>query len=167
MMGETPNQALKITVHKLNNTGEEVIQYPGVVLEQKPEAIKIEASFSVDDVNVHGLDLRRGDRFIEWFFNLRWYNVFAIYDQHSGTLKGWYCNITRPAKIEKEDIYAEDLALDLIVFPKGDYIVLDQDEFERLCLSKQEREAATNALKDLISKITSFPSQFSAESSLE
>lgn len=155
-----------ITVHKLNADGEELICYEGTVLERVRGKVKLGARFNMADLDHHGLNLKTGDRFIEWYFNDRWYNVFAIYDGQTEALKGWYCNITRPARIEPEHIYAEDLALDLIVFPKGDWIVLDRDEFQALGLSELEGQAAEGALQDLILDATNFPSLFGAGSRL-
>ena len=149
-----------ITVHKLSPTGEELIQYAGILLERSSSGVKIEALFGLDDIDLHGLEINKGDRFIEWYFNDRWYNVFAIYDSDTRGLKGWYCNITRPARIESKHIYAEDLALDLVVFPQGDWIVLDRDEFETLDLPEQDQQAAERAILDLINEAATFKHRF-------
>jgi predicted RNA-binding protein associated with RNAse of E/G family len=46
-------------------------------------------------------------------------------------LKGWYCNITRPAHIDGDVITSEDLELDLYVSPDRTTVLrLDEDEFE-------------------------------------
>lgn len=150
----------EITVHKLSPTGEELIQYAGILLESSSSGVKIEAHFGLDDIDLHGLEINRGDRFVEWYFNDRWYNVFAVYDIDSGELKGWYCNITRPARFESEHIYAEDLALDLVVFPQGDWVVLDRDEFEALGLPEQDQQAAERAILDLINDAATFKQRF-------
>jgi uncharacterized protein len=138
-----------ITVHKLDAAGREVWSYTGRVLARTASWVQLEAEFDRDEVTFHGLTLRRGDRMVETFFGDRWYNVFAIYDGIAGGLKGWYCNITRPARLEADAVRAEDLALDLLVYPQGGDLVLDEDEFERLELSPPERDAARQALADL------------------
>jgi hypothetical protein len=92
--------------------------------------------------------LEPGDRWTEHFYADRWYNIFEI-RAGDGRLKGWYCNVTRPARIDDDEVSAEDLALDLWVAPDGETLVLDEDEFAALSLSPSEREAAQNALAEL------------------
>ena len=46
-------------------------------------------------------------------------------------------------------MYAEDLALDLVVYPDGRSRVLDEDEFAALPLSAEERSRARRALEEL------------------
>jgi predicted RNA-binding protein associated with RNAse of E/G family len=138
-----------VTVHKLNATGQEILAYPARVIARGPTSIRLEARFDRGDVALPGLTLRRGDRMIETFYADRWYNVFAIHEGRAGRLKAWYCNITRPARLEPQDVFAEDLALDLLVYPDGGDLVLDEDEFSALALSPEERAAAQRALAEL------------------
>lgn len=92
--------------------------------------------------------LEPDDRWKEHFFSDRWYNIFEI-RASDGRLKGWYCNITRPAEIGAEEVAAEDLALDLWVDPQGEMEVLDEDDFAVLPLSAEERTRARRALETL------------------
>ena len=138
-----------ITVHKLNEQGVEIWQYQGEVVEHKENSITLHAHFDRDDVHFFGLHLVHGDLFIETFFDDRWYNIFTIYDVKGEKHKGWYCNVTRPAIVEDGHIYAEDLALDLLVFPDGRQEVLDEAEFDALELSERDRRSALDALEEL------------------
>lgn len=138
-----------VTVHKLNENGQEVWRYSGEVLDRSDNSITLQAYFDHDDLDLHHLQLRRGDRLIETFYSDRWYNIFAIYDVDDNHHKGWYCNITRPARLEAEDVYADDLALDLIVTPEGESLVLDEDEFTNLKISTEERQRALETLAEL------------------
>jgi predicted RNA-binding protein associated with RNAse of E/G family len=97
--------------------------------------------------------LEPDDRWTEYFFADRWYNIFEI-RAGDGSLKGWYCNITRPARIGPDEVTAEDLALDLWVTRGGDMQVLDEEEFAALSLSSAERETARKALADLQDRVT-------------
>jgi protein associated with RNAse G/E len=97
--------------------------------------------------------LKPNDRWTETFYSDRWYNIFEI-RASDGLLKGWYCNVTRPARITRDEIAAEDLALDLWVEPDGTVQVLDEDEFARLELPPEEREAAREALGQLGAMVT-------------
>ena len=139
-----------IKVHKLNEKGIEVWCYEGVVISKTDSSVTLEATFDRDEVVFEGLHLKRGDRFVETFYSDRWYNIFEIYDSLDGELKGWYCNICRPAQIEDGHVYAEDLALDLIVYPEGNWRTLDEDEFSELALHPQDQEQARGALDQLI-----------------
>jgi predicted RNA-binding protein associated with RNAse of E/G family len=138
-----------ITVHKLDATGREILAYPAHVLARGTTWVRLEAHFDRNDVVLHGLTLRRGDRMVETFYADRWYSVFAIYDGAAGVLKGWYCNITRPALFETQDVFSEDLALDLLVYPGGGDLVLDEDEYAALGLLPAEHSRARQALVEL------------------
>ena len=142
-------QPTDVTIHKLDANGHEVWTYRGRLLRDDPRSVTLEAVYERADVDFHGLLLRHGDRFIESFYADRGFNVFAVHDVDSGRLKGWYCNITRPARLEDGHVWAEDLALDLVVLPDGTMHVLDQDEFERLDLTRADRAAARHSMEEL------------------
>jgi hypothetical protein len=137
-----------ITVHKLNERGEEVWRYSGEVLEWTPTRVTLAARFDRGRIDVGGLILQRGDRFLETYYSDRWYNVFDVSDR-LGRFKGWYCNVTRPARFEDGHVYAEDLALDLVVLPDGTSKVLDEEEYASLALSDDDRRQASQALESL------------------
>lgn len=142
----------EILVLKLDEQGNETWRYSGRVLERKVNLIRLEARFDREDMDFHGLHLKNQDRFLETFYNDRWYNIFEIHDREDAHLKGWYCNIGFPAEISKSTVSYRDLALDLIVFPDGRQLILDFDEFSELQLSKIEESAALNALETLKEK---------------
>ncbi len=146
---DRPEPGDTILVHKLDDRGREKLRYPGNVLVATPSSITLEAVFDLEDRSLGKIKLQRGDRFIETHYGDRWYNVFRIQDSRDDRLKGWYCNITRPARIESRHIYAIDLELDLVVLPNAEYQVLDEDEFEALQLSSEERQIALQALEEL------------------
>ena len=52
-----------------------------------------------------------------------------IYDVDDDHHKSWYCNITRPARIEVKHVYAEDMALDPVITADGEQIVVDEEEY--------------------------------------
>jgi uncharacterized protein len=146
-----------VEVLKLNLAGQVTWRYTGTVLESCPVAIKLEALFNRPDTAFHGILLGQGDRFIEIFYNDRMYNIFEIHDRDGDQLKGWYCNICRPAEFRPGEIAYVDLSLDLLVYPDGRQLVLDEDEFavQALELSQEEikeARAALRALQDLFSR---------------
>lgn len=136
----------EFTIIKLDARGEYELSYEGVLRERTDSFICIDAVFSFADRDLGYIKLRRGDRFREWFYRDRWYNIFRIGDRDSNTLKGWYCNITRPPVIEPRQISAEDLCLDVFVYPDGRTLLLDEDDFADLSLPADEAEKAWQAV---------------------
>jgi predicted RNA-binding protein associated with RNAse of E/G family len=139
-----------ITVRKLDLEGREVFAYAGRVLRRTATAVVVEAIFDRRDRMELGYTVfERGDRFVEYFYSDRWYNIFEVHAVGDDRLRGWYCNITRPAVIAGEAVSAVDLALDVFVYPDGRVLVLDEDEFAALPIAEPEREAARQALAEL------------------
>ena len=126
------------------------MRYQGVVLRSELKTITLEAEFNRADMPFMDTILRLGDRFVETYFTERWYNIFEIHDPRDGRIKGWYCNIARPAWMEAEDVLSYiDLALDLWVAPDGTQTVLDEDEFAALDLDAETKSRAQAALVEL------------------
>ena len=140
----------QIWVIKQNIQGEETWRYQGTILERNAESILIEAYFNRSDIDFHGVLMRQHDLFLERYYQNRWYNIFEIHDRDDNQLKGWYCNVTQPAIFEGEEIRYIDLALDLLVYPTGEYLVLDEDEFEQLVIDDKTRQRARTSLDELI-----------------
>jgi protein associated with RNAse G/E len=143
------NGLTDVVVIKLNPEHQETWRYSGRVLKQSEEVILVEAFFSRDDIQFHGVLMRRGDRFLEKYFLNRWYNIYEIHDRDDDRIKGWYCNITEPAEVSDQRISYVDLALDLLVYPDGSQLVLDEDEFAALQISGTARKKAVAALEEL------------------
>ncbi len=139
----------KFTIIKQDPQGREALRYQGRLIQRGDGKIVIEAHFDGEDVLFHGMQLYRGDRFVETYYRDRWYNILAIHDREDDRLKGWYCNIASPAVIEEGRILYRDFALDLLVFPDGRQVVLDKDEFAELSISEENRGKARAALADL------------------
>jgi uncharacterized protein len=138
-----------ILVLKLNTQEQETWRYTGKVLKRGNGYIVVQAHFNRPDMPFHGIMLRQGDRFVETFYSERWYNVFEIHDKESDRLKGWYCNICRPANMDSASVSYIDLALDLLVYPDGRQLVLDEDEFEDLPVDDETRKNAIQGLQEL------------------
>ncbi len=143
----------QITVHKRDHHGKLVWQYTGRLLSRNKHTIVIEAYFNRDDYPTPYHTFKYRDRFVEWFYNNRWYNIFAMHHRDTGVLEGWYCNITRPAQFEADTIYTDDLALDMMVYLDGRWLVLDEDEFAALDIDSATRQQARSALQNLRSLV--------------
>ena len=140
---------MKIKVQKKNPAGEVTYEYEGVLLSRDANSITLEALFNREDMPFMDVVLKKGDRFVEHYYTDRWYNIFAVYDRDDGQIKGWYCNIGKPALIDDGVVSYVDLALDLWVSVNGKQTVLDEDEFEKLDLNEELSAGALNGLNEL------------------
>ncbi len=139
----------RMKILKKNLADEVMWQYEGVELSRDENSITVEALFNRDDLPFLDVVFKRNDRFVETFYTDKWYNIFEIYDRDDGKLKGWYCNITKPAVIEDGSVSYVDLALDLWVSVDGKQTVLDEDELEELGLDGDLKRKAFDGLREL------------------
>ena len=140
---------------KRNLKGQETWRYTGKVLRRSHNQIVLEAHFNRADMAFHGITLCRDDRFVETFYNDRWYNIFTLQGV-DGQLKGWYANICTPISFDGGVIRYTDLDLDLWVWPDHRYRILDEEEFENRVVPampesviRKAREALQTLLTDL------------------
>ena len=139
-----------ITIRKRNELGQVSWEYTGEILENCENFIRLQAKFNRADMPFQDIILKKDDRFVETFYFDRWYNIFEIYDRDDDTLKGWYCNVGRPAVWDAPNTISYiDLALDLWVNTAGVQKILDEDEFEIAVLDDSTRKMALNALAEL------------------
>lgn len=138
-----------IRVLKRDLSGAVTWEYTGRILFVQEDMLCLEAFFDRDDMPFQGTWLKHGDRFVETYYTQRWYNIFEVYDRDDGSLKGWYCNICRPAVIEDGTVSFVDLALDLWVTPQGEQRILDEEEFALLQLDAATRQQALLALGEV------------------
>ncbi len=138
-----------LTIIKLDTTGQETWKYSARVLEIGDDYVVVEAYFDRQDIQYYGMLLGEGDRFVESYFTNRWYNIYQIHAREDNHIRGWYCNVSYPINISNNTISYIDLALDLLVFPDGRQVILDEAEFNEIEISPSIRNKATNALRDL------------------
>ncbi|MEU5810539.1 DUF402 domain-containing protein [Streptomyces sp. NPDC059650] len=87
--------------------------------------------------------------FTEHFWRTRWYAVKEV-RTGAGVLKGWYCDVTRPAVVDGGEIRVVDLDLDLWVSADGSSVLrLDEDEFAASGLADSDPRAAAEAVRAL------------------
>ena len=139
----------QITVVKYDHAGVEIFRYPGQLLNREKTRVKIEARFQAEDNIFHGISFNKGDRFLETYYTDRWYNIYEIHDRRDDSIKGWYCNVSHPAIFKDSLISFRDLALDLLVYPDGRQLVLDEDEFADADLPADVRKDAKQGLRSL------------------
>jgi uncharacterized protein len=138
-----------VKVQKKSPAGEVMYEYEARLLRHDRQTIVLEAFFDRADMPFMDVVFRMGDRFVEYYYTDRWYNIFVIHDGEHGNVKGWYCNIGQPAVFEEDTVSYVDLALDLWVSTSGEQTVLDEDEFEALALNEEWRASALKGLKDV------------------
>jgi protein associated with RNAse G/E len=93
-----------------------------------------------------------GTHSTEYYWTDRWYSVFR-FQEPSGTLRNYYCNINLPAKFDGGLLTFVDLDIDLLVAPDFSRRVLDEDEFAanaaRYLYPASVREMVPRALAEL------------------
>ena len=138
-----------IVVLKKNIAGEVTWKYSGHILRREENAVILEAFFNRPDMPFMDVVFKENDRFVEIFYADHWYNIFEIHDRDDDEIKGWYCNVGRPAVITDGSVSYIDLALDLWVAIDGKQTVLDENEFDELMLDEEDHKMARLALAEL------------------
>jgi predicted RNA-binding protein associated with RNAse of E/G family len=139
-----------ITVIKLDPQGQEQLRYHGEIIEQHQHGVVIQATWDRQSYDLGYTRFETGDRFTEYYYTDRWYNIFEIATA-DGVRKGWYCNIAEPARIENDTIKQVDLFLDVWVDPDGQPLLLDEDEFAAVTtLSEEQRDKARQGLQAIL-----------------
>ncbi|MER6540525.1 DUF402 domain-containing protein [Streptomyces sp900105755] len=130
----------------LVKAGRTKIRYPAELLADDGTRIAVRAPWAGDAPRDFGfVRFERGDVFTEFYWRDRWYAVKEV-RAADGTLKGWYCDVTRPATLSGGRLVVEDLDLDLWRSADGtDVRRLDEDEFAESGLAARDPAAAAAA----------------------
>ena len=142
-----PTRQLDVVLIKAGRTK---IRYTAELLFDDGTRLAVRAPWAGDGVRDFGfVRFERGDVFTEYYWRDRWYAVKEVRDG-AGQLKGWYCDITRPATLSGAELVVEDLDLDLWISADGtDIRRLDEDEFEESGLAASDPAAAAAAVAAL------------------
>lgn len=127
----------RVTVRKLRPDGSEATRYPGQVMPGLDRWIAVRAEWRLQRIDLGCLVFEPGDRLHEYFSPDSPFNAFALFAP-DGRFKGWYCNVTYPARIEGDQISWQDLYIDIIVCPDGQNVVLDEDELAEAGLEQTD-----------------------------
>ncbi|PYS88342.1 MAG: hypothetical protein DMF62_10110 [Acidobacteria bacterium] len=93
--------------------------------------------------------IQKGTVSREYYWLDRWYNVFR-FEHPDGRFRNFYCNINTPPTFENGVLDYVDLDLDLIVWPDGNVVVLDEKDFaENAAKFDYPNDVRANALKAL------------------
>ncbi|MFD8675746.1 DUF402 domain-containing protein [Streptomyces seoulensis] len=136
-------QELEVVLVKAGRTK---IRYPATLLADDGTRVSVRAPWAGEGVRDFGfVRFEPGDVFTEHYWRDRWYAVKEV-RAGDGTLKGWYCDVTRPAVRSGAELVVEDLDLDLWVSADGtDVLRLDEDEFAASGLAERDPGAAAFA----------------------
>ncbi|MEU6876603.1 DUF402 domain-containing protein [Streptomyces sp. NPDC046712] len=142
-----PARSVEVVLMKAGRTK---IRYPAEVVADDGTRLSVRAPWAAEGVRDFGfVRFESGDVFVEHYWRDRWYAVKEVRSA-DGTLKGWYCDVTRPAAIDGAEVVVEDLDLDLWVSADGSEVLrLDEDEFEASGLAASDPEAAACAVAAL------------------
>ncbi|MEU6994304.1 DUF402 domain-containing protein [Streptomyces sp. NPDC046465] len=137
----------------LMKAGRTKIRYPARLLHDDGNHVTVSAPWAAPGVRDFGfVRFEPGDVFTEHYWRDRWYAVKEVYGA-DGALKGWYCDVTRPAVRDGAVLTVEDLDLDLWCSADGSAVLrLDEDEFAASGLAAADpaaAEAAALALDEL------------------
>ncbi|MFI6052141.1 DUF402 domain-containing protein [Streptomyces violascens] len=134
----------------LVKAGRTKLRYPASVVSDDGIRLTVRAPWAAEGIRDFGfVRFEPGDVFTEHYWRDRWYSVKEVRDADS-VLKGWYCDITRPAVVRGGELIAEDLDLDLWVSADGASVLrLDEDEFAESGLAERDPEAAARAVAAL------------------
>lgn len=134
----------------LVKAGRTKIRYPARLLRDDGTRVTVRAPWAGDGVRDFGfVRFEPGDVFVEHYWRDRWYAVKEV-RAADGTLKGWYCDVARPATLSGAELRVEDLDLDLWVAGDGSSVLrLDEDEFADSGLTGSDPEAAAAAVRAL------------------
>ncbi|MFE0865112.1 DUF402 domain-containing protein [Streptomyces rochei] len=134
----------------LVKAGRTKIRYGGVLLHDDGTRLTVRAPWAGAGARDFGfVRFEAGDVFTEYYWRDRWYSVKEVRTA-AGALKGWYCDVTRPAVLAGAELVVEDLDLDLWRSADGtDVRRLDEDEFARSGLPERDPESAAAAVAAL------------------
>lgn len=115
-----------------------------------------------------GTTWRTKEPAIMYYFKDKWYNVIA---QMKKDGVYYYCNIATPFIIEENTIKYIDYDLDLRIFPKGSYKILDKLEYEyhrkKMNYSDELDIVINSALDDLITEYKNNATMFNEKKNRE
>ena len=119
------NNKIEIISYKHNGDLHRVWQYANIVRQTEKETVLVNDRANVIDGD--GRRWLRKEPAVCYFYKDYWFNVICML--RNGSIY-YYCNLSSPYAVDSEGIKYIDYELDVKVFPSGDRLILDRDEFE-------------------------------------
>jgi protein associated with RNAse G/E len=142
-------------VRKLAYDEHETWHWSGKLVERGDLVTIIDAVFNGGERDLGYMKLEKTDLYHEFYYAERWFNVFQVF-RSDGLLKGWYCNICKPARLSGNEISFVDMVLDVFVYPDGRSLVLDEEEFKEKAeavYSSEDSAKARKAVAELLEMV--------------
>lgn len=141
-----------LSLVKLAPDGSEAARYSGEVAAGIDDDgwVVVDARWTYGTMELDGLEFRAGDHLLEWFSPRHPLNAFAVLTAE-GHLKGWYANVTRPARLDLSTdppvLIWHDLFVDLVGLPDKTFTIRDDDELEASGLHHLDPELHESILR--------------------
>lgn len=142
----------QFTIKSLKYDGNLRRRWTCELVEREPDLLTFLGTF---DFEVEHPDLgliKKGTQSYEYYWLDRWYNVFRFHEP-DGQFRNFYCNVNMPPVLRDNVLEYVDLDIDILVWPDGQAIDLDLDEFEqsaeRFNYPGEVKANAMSAVKDL------------------
>lgn len=107
-----------------------IVDHNCLLLEKQSQSIvlfhEVQYSFTMA-TNDTKLTIPKGSYTIAYYWENRPYNLY-VWRDIEGNYLGSYFNIVKNTQIEDEVVSFEDLIIDIMVLPNGEYFILDEDE---------------------------------------
>ncbi|QIW18338.1 DUF402 domain-containing protein [Bacillus thuringiensis] len=106
------------------------VDHACLLIETQPDKIilyhEVQYSFTMT-ANDTKLTIPKGSYTVAYYWGNRPYNLYVWRDQ-DGSYLGSYFNIVKNTCITDEVVFFEDLIVDIMVLPGGEFFILDEDE---------------------------------------
>ena len=135
----------RVTVRLLKETREK-LTYPMTVVADDGGHLVVAGPFvGVAPRDLGHVIFELDDWFVEHYWRDRWYSIKEVRDR-GRSVKGWYCDVSRPATVAEGVVTSVDLDLDVWVPADGSgAVTLDEDEFAASGLERSDPRAAGQA----------------------
>ncbi|MDR2992579.1 DUF402 domain-containing protein [Bacillus cereus] len=138
-----------------------IVDHNCLLLEKQSQSIvlfhEVQYSFTMA-TNDTKLTIPKGSYTIAYYWENRPYNLY-VWRDIEGNYLGSYFNIVKNTQIKDEVVSFEDLIIDIMVLPNGEYFILDEDElpepigyFEEGYV-KEALYTLTDTIQELLPKI--------------
>ena len=156
------NNKVEIISYKHNGVLHRVWQAAYVVRQTSDMLVVVNDKANVVDGD--GRRWKTKEPAVCYFFKKYWFNIICML---RGNAIYYYCNLSSPYVKDGEGVKYIDYDLDVKVFPSGDKIILDRDEFEFNQVDYQYPEKLVQIveteMKDLLDRIEKSEIPFSSD----